>query len=186
MRNFQDSFEARKPSFTSAISICVSGDKKCSFLENLACFVFLKHPFWNSPFCLITDKMRCTFQSRIQNSVKHLKLRIFLYLVGFWILFYFLQEKGNLNLLFWSYQDFLSLSILLHLLLYFILLINSEVTLSLRKLLLLFIVVSYHTMNTPTSQKINFFGCLGLRPVIFNILIKCMTLNTIMFFEITL
>ena len=77
MRNFQDSFEARKPSFTSAISICVSGNKKCSFLENLACFVFLKHPFWNSPFCLITDKMRCTFQSHIQNPVKHLKKRIF-------------------------------------------------------------------------------------------------------------
>ena len=26
------------------------------FSENLACFVFLKHPFWDSPFCLITDK----------------------------------------------------------------------------------------------------------------------------------
>ena len=25
------------------------------FSENLACFVFLKHPFWDSPFCLITD-----------------------------------------------------------------------------------------------------------------------------------
>ena len=23
--------------------------------QNLACFVFLKHPFWDSPFCLITD-----------------------------------------------------------------------------------------------------------------------------------
>ena len=26
------------------------------FSENLACFVFLKHPFWDSPFCLITDE----------------------------------------------------------------------------------------------------------------------------------
>ena len=25
--------------------------------ENLACFVFLKHPFWDLPFCLITDKL---------------------------------------------------------------------------------------------------------------------------------
>ena len=25
------------------------------FSENLTCFVFLKHPFWDSPFCLITD-----------------------------------------------------------------------------------------------------------------------------------
>ena len=25
------------------------------FPENLTCFVFLKHPFWDSPFCLITE-----------------------------------------------------------------------------------------------------------------------------------
>ena len=35
---------------------CVSGGNKCSFLENLACFAFLKRPFWNSPFCLIADE----------------------------------------------------------------------------------------------------------------------------------
>ena len=33
---------------------CVSRCKKCSFLENLACF-FLLPPFWDSNFCLITD-----------------------------------------------------------------------------------------------------------------------------------
>ena len=27
------------------------------FSENLACFVFLKHQFWDSPFCLITDEI---------------------------------------------------------------------------------------------------------------------------------
>ena len=27
------------------------------FTKNLACFVFLKHPFWDSPFCLITDDL---------------------------------------------------------------------------------------------------------------------------------
>ena len=27
------------------------------FSENLTCFVFLKHPFWDSPFCLITDEL---------------------------------------------------------------------------------------------------------------------------------
>ena len=27
------------------------------FLENLACFIFLKQPFWDSPFCLITDEL---------------------------------------------------------------------------------------------------------------------------------
>ena len=36
----------------------LSVGKKCSFffLENLACFVFVLPPFWDSPFCLITDK----------------------------------------------------------------------------------------------------------------------------------
>ena len=27
------------------------------FSENLECFAFLKHPFWDSPFCLITHDM---------------------------------------------------------------------------------------------------------------------------------
>ena len=31
------------------------GVKNVRFSENLACFVLLKHPFWDSPFCLITD-----------------------------------------------------------------------------------------------------------------------------------
>ena len=42
MRNFQDSFEASKPSFTSAISICVSKDKKCSFFGKLGMLCFLE------------------------------------------------------------------------------------------------------------------------------------------------
>ena len=34
------------------------GVRNVRFLENLACFVYLKHPFWDSPFCLITDEFR--------------------------------------------------------------------------------------------------------------------------------
>ena len=34
------------------------GVSNVRFLENLACFVFLKHPFWDSPFCLITNERR--------------------------------------------------------------------------------------------------------------------------------
>ena len=30
------------------------------FSENLACFVFLKHPFWDSPFCFITEEESLT------------------------------------------------------------------------------------------------------------------------------
>ena len=33
------------------------GVRNVRFSENLVCFVFLKHPFWNSPFCLITDAL---------------------------------------------------------------------------------------------------------------------------------
>ena len=34
------------------------------FSENLACFVFLKLPFWDSPFCLINDDIK-TFPSSV-------------------------------------------------------------------------------------------------------------------------
>ena len=38
------------------VGTCVyQGVRNVRFSENLACFVFLKHPFWNSLFCLITD-----------------------------------------------------------------------------------------------------------------------------------
>ena len=33
------------------------GVRKIRFSENLACFVFLKHPFWDSSFYLITDEI---------------------------------------------------------------------------------------------------------------------------------
>ena len=31
------------------------GVRNTRFSENLTCFIFLKHPFWDSPFCFITD-----------------------------------------------------------------------------------------------------------------------------------
>ena len=33
------------------------GVRNVRFSKNLACFVFLKHPFWDSLFCLITDEL---------------------------------------------------------------------------------------------------------------------------------
>ena len=33
------------------------GVRNVHFSENLMCFIFLKHPFWDSPFCLITDDL---------------------------------------------------------------------------------------------------------------------------------
>ena len=38
------------------ISYSHQGVRNVRFSENLTCFVFLKHPFWDSPFCLITDE----------------------------------------------------------------------------------------------------------------------------------
>ena len=35
---------------------CVSEGKKSSFFGKFCVFLFLKHPFWDSPFCLITDE----------------------------------------------------------------------------------------------------------------------------------
>ena len=34
------------------------GIKNVRFSENLACFVFLKQQFWDSPLCLITDEIK--------------------------------------------------------------------------------------------------------------------------------
>ena len=33
------------------------GIRNVHFSRNLVCFFFLKHPFWDSPFCLITDEI---------------------------------------------------------------------------------------------------------------------------------
>ena len=41
---------------THSTYVCVSGVRNIWFSENLARFVFLKHPFSDLPFCLITDE----------------------------------------------------------------------------------------------------------------------------------
>ena len=35
------------------------GVRNVRFSENLACFVFLLPPFWDSPFCLIANDLLC-------------------------------------------------------------------------------------------------------------------------------
>ena len=44
------------PWYAHAIFVCVR-TRNVRFSENLACFVSLKHPFWDSPFYLITDDL---------------------------------------------------------------------------------------------------------------------------------
>ena len=47
---------SEKQTFFYAVRTCAyQGVKNVRFSENLRCLVFLEHPFWDSPFCLITD-----------------------------------------------------------------------------------------------------------------------------------
>ena len=53
------------------------GVRNVRFSENLACFVFLKHPFLDSSFCLITDDVQYTsmFFRHIKSSRKENLIR---------------------------------------------------------------------------------------------------------------
>ena len=53
------------------------GVRNVRFSENLACFVFLKHPFLDSSFCLITDDVQYTsmFFRHIKSSRKQNLIR---------------------------------------------------------------------------------------------------------------
>ena len=54
---FWNIFDNKAERRISKRTCAYQGGKKCSLFGNLACFVFLKHPFWDSPFSLITDDM---------------------------------------------------------------------------------------------------------------------------------
>ena len=50
------------------------GIRNVRFLKNLACFVFLKHPFSHSPFCLISDDFtRVQWKIRFGDSIRFIK-----------------------------------------------------------------------------------------------------------------
>ena len=56
------------------ISCAYQGARNVRFLENWACVVFLKHPFWDSPFCLITDALQIRLEHTLTqkfNSIRH-------------------------------------------------------------------------------------------------------------------
>ena len=44
-------------SWYTHVRVRMRGVRNIRFSENLTCFVFLKHPFWDSCFCLITDDL---------------------------------------------------------------------------------------------------------------------------------
>ena len=62
------------------------GVRNICFSENLVCFVFLKHPFWDSPFCLITDE------------IANWNLSILLLLFNLQCINFFKASSGNYNL----------------------------------------------------------------------------------------
>ena len=47
---------SEKTNISYPLRVRIRGWEKFVFSENLACFVFLKRPFWDSPICLITDE----------------------------------------------------------------------------------------------------------------------------------
>ena len=47
-------------------------DAHVRFSENLACFVFSKHPFWDSPFCLISDDLWQMIEKRWKIITLHI------------------------------------------------------------------------------------------------------------------
>ena len=49
------------------------GARNVCFWENLACFVFLKHRFWDSPFCLITDDLTVSFPESSNQNLRDAK-----------------------------------------------------------------------------------------------------------------
>ena len=60
---------------------------KTHFSENLAYFVFLKHPCWNSTFCLITNNLRKFFYFTFYDEVQNYKIWI-LYQTWFYATFF--------------------------------------------------------------------------------------------------
>ena len=59
----------------TGVSTCAyQGVRNVCFSDNLACFVFLKHSFWDSPFCLITDnKATCFLYVTCQSNTNRKK-----------------------------------------------------------------------------------------------------------------
>ena len=54
--------------------LCESGRGDVRFSENLARFVFLKHPFRDSPFCIITNALLIRKTDHINTNLNYLYL----------------------------------------------------------------------------------------------------------------
>ena len=63
------------------VSVRIKGVRNALFSKNLACFIFLKLPIWDSPFCLTTDEdLLINFLPRfVTQYLIFLQLKLFSY-----------------------------------------------------------------------------------------------------------
>ena len=85
------------------------GVRNARFSENLACFVFLKRPFWDSPFYLITDELlilQCLLLKSLHSLEwyllyclgPHSEKKTFLWWCDFTMGLLIVKEEGGLTL----------------------------------------------------------------------------------------
>ena len=83
--------------YNKAHTCASSGVRNVRFSENLTCFVFMKHPFWDSLFCLITDDFSVVFIQKMSVWYKIIaNLRIYLNFVIVFVRFHW-----YFNMIFW-------------------------------------------------------------------------------------
>ena len=67
--------KTKQGKFSEKRTCAYQGVRNLCFSEKLACFVFLKHPFWDSPFCLITHDMWEILQIESPDAAQNLKIQ---------------------------------------------------------------------------------------------------------------
>ena len=101
---------SEKRTFTCAYQ----GVRNVCFLENLACFVFLKHPLWDSSFGLTTDTLSKTRMSVFKKANakqgcfiwQHLARVLVLLFISCckWLFFDFLSTINDSKEIVWCYN----------------------------------------------------------------------------------
>ena len=72
----------------SCVRVRIRGVRNVRFSKNLTFLVFFKHPFWDSPFCLITEEL-----SVILYVLWALPEEKFLSLLWFWYMLWNIRER---------------------------------------------------------------------------------------------
>ena len=90
-------------------SCAYQGVRNVRFSENLACFVFLKHSFWSSPFCLMVktwkskEKIKILPASFISEKWINIKISLnFYFRTSLWCLKRFYEDLWGRYKAFWD------------------------------------------------------------------------------------